>query len=64
MESTNRVTKDTLDRMRLETLKERVKQLQTAIDMLRPEDEVLRKRYKELLEQMNVEIDNLNGRGL
>lgn len=64
MESTNRVTKDTLDRMRLETLKERVKQLQTAIDMLRPEDEVLRKRYKELLEQMNAEIDNLNGRGL
>lgn len=64
MGNANRVTKDTLDRMRLETLKERVKQLQTAIDMLRPEDEVLRKRYEELIKMMNAEIDNLNGRGL
>lgn len=64
MNSDNSVTKDTLDKMRLEALQNRAKQLQEAIDSLRPQDTVLRKRYEEFLEMANKEIEELKGRGL
>lgn len=64
MNNENGVTKDTLDSMRLNVLQERVKQLQEAIDTLGPNQEVLRKRYEELIKQMNAEIEELKGRGL
>ncbi len=64
MNNENGVTKDTLDSMRLNVLQERVKQLQEAIDTLGPDQEVLRKRYEELIKQMNAEIEELKGRGL
>lgn len=64
MNNENRVTKDTLDSMRLNVLQERVNQLQNAIDTLNPSQEVLRKKYEELIRQMNAEIEELKGRGL
>lgn len=64
MNSDNGVTKETLDKMRLEALQNRAKQLQEAIDSLRPQDTVLRKRYQEFLEMANKEIEELKGRGL
>ena len=64
MNNENRVTKDTLDSMRLNVLQERVNQLQNAIDTLNSGQEVLRKKYEELIRQMNAEIEELKGRGL
>lgn len=64
MNSDNGVTKETLDKMRLEALQNRAKQLQEAIDSLRLQDTVLRKRYQEFLEMANKEIEELKGRGL
>lgn len=64
MDSNNKVPGNVLENMRLEKLKKQVVQLQEEINLLKPEDVVLRKRYEELLELWNAEIEKLNGRGL
>mgnify|MGYP001126576204 CR=1 FL=1 len=65
MNNENGVTKEFLAEKRFRGLQERIEWFQKTIDTLGPEQEVLRKRYEELLKQCNAALEEeLKGRGL